>query len=282
MKKALFRLETYYAHKATDVEKSVLRYILDNPRKVCDMDIHSLAKEGYCSAATIVRICKKNDFKGFKELKLALMKDLKFNDELVESTFDKRETNDMKKLVQEILNDNIRSINNTYSLLDFGELTKMVELIDKARVIRLFGIGASFLVVKDLQQKLERVGKVSILHEDTHMALINSANIKADELAIVVSYSGKTSEILEMAQNIKKRGAKIIAITKYDNNKLMQMADYNLYVPVIEAPLRIGACSSRISQLCAVDTLFHTYVTLVKTDSMDNIISTKEMLPKEE
>ena len=91
MKKILFRLQSYYKYQATDIEKPVIRYILDNPRKVTAMDIHTLAKIGYCSAPTIVRICQKNGFKGFKDVKLAIMNELTFNEEIFRNKFIKNE-----------------------------------------------------------------------------------------------------------------------------------------------------------------------------------------------
>ncbi|MFM1571887.1 hypothetical protein EQF93_01075 [Helcococcus ovis] len=63
-----------------DVEKPVIKYILENIREITEMDIHTLAKKGYCSPVTIVRISKKIGFNGFKELKIALLNDINFND----------------------------------------------------------------------------------------------------------------------------------------------------------------------------------------------------------
>lgn len=103
MKKVIYRLQSYYDNQATEVEKPIIRYILDNPRDAVATDIHSLAKQGYCSAATIVRICKKNGFKGLRELKIALMEDINFNAELIReknSTMAIRE--DRKNLIREI------------------------------------------------------------------------------------------------------------------------------------------------------------------------------------
>lgn len=53
---------------------------MENIREITEMDIHTLAKKGYCSPATIVRISKKIGFNGFKELKIALLNDINFND----------------------------------------------------------------------------------------------------------------------------------------------------------------------------------------------------------
>lgn len=282
MKKVIYRLESYYTNQATDVEKSVIRYILDNIREVTEMDIHTLAKKGYCSPATIVRVCKKNGFLGFKDLKLALLNDINFNDELIRSNLTKCKISDGKEIVMEIFNENIRSLNNTYNLIDYDQIEKIVKLIDKSKVIRLFGIGASYLVAKDFQQKLERINKLTVLYEDTHLQLINSMNIEKGEIAIMISYSGQTHEILDMAKNIKLNNGKLISITKYSNNKLLSMSDYSLNVPNIEHNLRSAASSSRISQLIIIDVLYNTYLEMYKDEFLNKIIKTNEVLGKDE
>lgn len=282
MKKVIYRLESYYTSQATDVEKTVIKYILDNIRETTEMDIHTLAKRGYCSPATIVRISKKIGFRGFKELKIALLNDINFNDELVRSNLSNLKSSDEESIVREIFNENIRSLNNTYNLIDYDQISKIVKLIDESKVIRLFGLGASFLVAKDFQQKLERINKLTVLYEDTHLQMINSMNISKNEVAIVISYSGQTHEILEMARNIKLNNGILISITKYSNNKLFSMSDYSLNVPNIEKNLRAAASSSRISQLIIIDILYNTYLEMYKDEFLKRIIKTNEMLGKEE
>ena len=76
MKKGLYRLEVYYKQSATESEKEVLRFLINQTREAVEMDIHTMAKKCFCSPATIVRICKKNGFSGFKELKQALWNDM--------------------------------------------------------------------------------------------------------------------------------------------------------------------------------------------------------------
>lgn len=280
MKKVIYRLQTYYNNQATEVEKPVIRYILDNPREVISTDIHKLSRLGFCSAATIVRICKKNGISGYKDLKLALMNELNFNDNLIKDSVKAKNATGAPEIVNEIFNENIKAINNTYNLIDYEVVEKVVNLMKKAKVIRLFAIGASYLVAKDLQQKFERINKFSVLYEDTHLQIVNSNNATKDDLAIIISYSGETKELTSMAKNIKSNGCKIVSITQYSNNKLMSMADYNLFVPQIEKSLRIGAGSSRISQLSVVDYLYHLYLEIEDKKYMEKIIQTNKLLQK--
>lgn len=282
MKKALYRLESYYKQKATESERDVLVFLLNQTRDAVEIDIHSLAKKCYCSPATIVRICKKNGFKGFKDLKLALQNDLNFSQELEQANIQPSGSESLQKTIVNALNENIHAIQNTFSLLDFQELNSVVDLLANCRYAYLFGIGASFLVARDLQQKLERINKKTILYEDIHLQLVSSTNIENGEVAIIFSYSGLTKEIIEMAHNIKAHGGIIIAVTKYGSSKLISLSDYNLYVPRIEAPLRISASSSRISQLSVVDILYQAYLARVHNQSMDKIIATNKLLEKKE
>lgn len=282
MKKGLYRLEVYYKQSATESEKEVLRFLINQTREAVEMDIHTMAKKCFCSPATIVRICKKNGFSGFKELKQALWNDMNFSKQLMQVNLDAPSGEKIPNIVANVLNTNIMAIQNIYNLLDFDELDRIVALLLSQRYVYLYGIGASFLVAKDFQQKLERINKRTFLYEDIHLQLISSTNLEPGDVAIIVSYSGITKEIIEIAQNVKMCGGKIIAITKYGTNKLSSMSDFNLFVPMLEKPLRVGASSSRVSQLSVVDIVYNTYISLEKDKSMEKILSTNKLLEKKE
>ena len=282
MKKGLYRLEVYYKQSATESEKEVLRFLINQTREAVEMDIHTMAKKCFCSPATIVRICKKNGFSGFKELKQALWNDMNFSKQLMQVNLDAPSGEKIPNIVANVLNTNIMAIQNIYNLLDFDELDRIVALLLSQRYVYLYGIGASFLVAKDFQQKLERINKRTFLYEDIHLQLISSTNLEPGDVAIIVSYSGITKEIIEIAQNVKMCGGKIIAITKYGTNKHSSMSDFNLFVPMLQKPLRVGASSSRVSQLSVVDIVYNTYISLEKDKSMEKILSTNKLLEKKE
>lgn len=59
---------------------------------------------------------------------------------------------------------------------------------------------------------------------------------------------------------------------------MVKQGDYNLFVPQVEAPLRVAASSSRISQLTLIDILYHVYLQEGKESSMDKIIFLNKLL----
>ncbi|MFV0379368.1 MAG: MurR/RpiR family transcriptional regulator [Anaerorhabdus sp.] len=281
MKKALCKLEIFYAENASETEKGVARFFIDHPKRAIEMNTKELAKETFASTATIIRVAQKIGFDGLKDLKVALTNDLIFSSNMVNDTLDYSDNCDISKIALDTFNKNIEAIRKTYDLLNKDDLNTIVDYIIKSNHLYLFGYGASFVVAKDAQQKFERVGKKSILYEDGHMQLIAANNIEKNEVAIIFSYSGLTKEILQIAKIIKERSGIVVAITKYGSSKLISLSDYNLYVVNVEGLLRVGASSSRITQLTIVDTIFQLYLNKTKDVSMEKVLKTNDMLSKE-
>lgn len=144
--------------------------------------------------------------------------------------------------------------------------------MESARSIALFGIGASLLVAHDLQLKLLRLDMPAMLSDDLHTQLLCARNLGKDDLAIVVSYSGMTEDILRCARIARGNGATIISITRGSfESPLLALSDVVLGVAATEFVVRSGAMSSRIAQLNVVDVLFTAYVSSNYEKSMERL-----------
>ena len=87
--------------------------------------------------------------------------------------------------------------------------------------------------------------------------MTTSVLMQPGDVALAISYSGETKEVIICAQNAKKKGIPVIAITKASiNNNIADLSDVVLHVPEVEKSLREGAISSRISQLAIIDMLY--------------------------
>jgi DNA-binding MurR/RpiR family transcriptional regulator len=162
----------------------------------------------------------------------------------------------LETIVDKVTYKNIASLENTRKLIDTNILQACVDLIYGANTICLFGMGSSLLVAKDAYLKFLRMNKPCLINEDWHAQLLQARNIKKEDLAIVISYSGLTEEVLKCASTVKQKGAPIIAITRFEDSPLSRMADYNLSVAATEFIFRSGAMSSRIAQLNIIDILY--------------------------
>ncbi|MEF9960922.1 MAG: MurR/RpiR family transcriptional regulator [Niameybacter sp.] len=260
MKPVRTRLKEY-KRLASDSEKELIEYIQNHMDQVVKMSVHELAKEAYTSASTVIRLVKKIGFKGFKEFKQDLIAEITLRESTKipeQNELTKEEKS--KDIIDKITYRHIISIEETKSLIDLEVFETCIKLLTQAEQIYIFGIGASFLAAKDLQQKMMRVGKLSLAFEDYHLQILQARNMKPHDLAIVFSYSGQTEEMVKCSEQIKEVGATLISITRFGQSKVATLADHNLYIASNEPLRRSGAMTSRLAQLCMVDMLYLAYI----------------------
>lgn len=260
MKSVLVRIQEYSA-QASGAEKGVLRFLRENPEEAAGYSIKQLADRTFSSAATIVRLCRKMGFDGYKELQRSLLYESALRKESrrpVEQEI--RRDDSLEALVDKVTYKNIVSLDNTRKLVDLNILNKCVDLLEKSRTVYLFGLGSSLLVARDMYLKLLRVNKPCVICDDWHAQLLQARNIHKGDLAVIVSYSGLTEEMITCAREARSREAPVITISRFEPSPLVSLADYNLAVAATELIFRSGAMSSRISQLNMIDILYTAYV----------------------
>lgn len=243
----------------SNTEKKVADYFLDNEENVFNLPIAQLAQEAGVSKVAWVRFCKAIGYDGLKDLKKALFAQLnKKADETAaaEPFSDIREIVDTTTLIDSIKQNSIRAIQDTAELLDPVSLEKAAEVILNAKSVRIFGVGASAIVGEDLHSKLMRINKNSYFSYDHHIQLTYAANMTPEDVAVLISMSGKTREVLEVLTLAKQCGSPTIALTKYSRTPLALNADAVLYTSAPEITMRSGAMSSRLAQLMVIDALF--------------------------
>lgn len=232
-----------------------------DPRSAVDRNIRDLAVASHTSASTVVRFCRKLGCAGYKEFQRELVYELASMDGVNDVAMEDITPDDeAESVLKKVLRSDVRSMEATERLLDPHALEMCADAIASCRVACLFGIGASQLVARDLESKLSRVDKDCRLHEDWHAQLLMARNMHADDVAVIVSYSGLTQEMLAIARYAHARGAKVIAITRAVGSELADEADLVLGIASSEPLIRSGAMGSRMSQLLVVDALYAVFV----------------------
>lgn len=243
----------------SSAEKKVADYFLENIGDVFTTPIDELARQVGVSKVTWVRFCKSIGFDGLKDMKKSLYSELsgavERTEEAAEFT-DIREATDMAQLIRSVKRNSIRAIVDTEKLLAPAAVETAARAILAARSVRIFGVGASGIVGEDLYNKLLRIDRNVLFNRDLHIQLTYAANMTPEDVAVLISMSGSTREVLELLSLAKQHGAATIALTKFDRSPLAQRADTILYLSSPEVLPRSGAMSSRIAQMMAVDVLF--------------------------
>lgn len=260
MKSLLAYLQSYY-RQATEAEKEIITYWLQNPEKSSRLNIRELANETYTSTSSIIRLCQKLDFAGYKELRSALIYEAaireKENHRQIE---DLNKEDSLEHIIEKVTLRNITSLNSTAQNLDPKMIRECLHLMQQARAIYLFGMGTSLLAARDLYLKMLRINKLCLIHDEWHVQLLMAKNLGLEDLAILFSYSGMTHEMIQCARIIKESGGKLISVCGFEKSTIAKTADYNLAVVTNEHIFRSGAMSSRIAQLNVVDILFNAFI----------------------
>lgn len=243
---------------ASSAERNVIEYVQGNPRAVLSMTIRELADETFTSPSTIVRLCRKLGCDGYKQFQREIVLESATLHEHGDMALEEISASDSAaEIIRKVVQSDVRSIEATRRVLDAATLERCAEVVMSGRMVGIFGIGASLLVAHDLELKLTRIDKMCSVNDDWHNQRLMAKNMHPDDVAVVISYSGFTEEMIECARCARDRGARVIAITRVGNDAgLSRYADYVLGIASNEPLIRSGAMGSRMSQLIVVDALF--------------------------
>lgn len=274
MKSVLVKLREY-SNQASIIEKSIIGFILKNPRETSSMTVYQLADRAFSSPSSIIRMCQKIGFEGYKDFSKALIYELAVREHSHKA--EKKEitkADRIEEIVDKVTYKNIVSLEDTKSLMDYEVIRSCIELLRTCKNVCLFGMGSSLLVAKDAQLKFMRLDKRCTVNDDWHVQLLTARYMSPEDLGIIISYSGQTVEMIECAKAMKENGVKMISITRFGTSPIVELCDYNIFVAANEAIVRSGAMSSRMSQLNIIDILYTGYVNTQFEKSLEQISRT--------
>ncbi len=258
-------------------ERLVAKYLIDNYMDIKNIDGRKISKETYTSLSSVTRMCKRLGFKGFMELKMLLIEEIaNLNSENLSFENSDVEKNYSTKMIIDKLNKlSIESLKETKLLQDIDTIDKVVDLITKKSIMDFYGMGASHMVCLDAEYKFMRAGKLTNVYKAFDQQYIQALNSTDNNLAIIVSYSGMTKEMIDIADILKDKNIDTVSITRYSDNEVAKRCKYNLYVTSKEALKRSAAIYSRISMLNMIDVIYFKYFNEKYEDVSKRIIETK-------
>ena len=257
-------------------EAQVAAVILAKPDWTLAASTSQLAEAAGVSPATVVRFCRALGMSGYRELRTELARDLSRRTLELERSSVAEGTitldDSLTQMITKIAFHEARTIENTARAVDADELEAVASAISIAPRTALFGVGSSGLVASDLSEKLERIGLVCQHHQDTHMQLVHAALCKRPCVALGISFSGNTQEVVEALTVAQKHGATTVAMTGLPDSPVGRLADHVLVTSARETQVRAGAMSSRMAQLAVVDFLFARVAQLCM-DDLETLLS---------
>ncbi|MFG3418667.1 MurR/RpiR family transcriptional regulator [Micromonospora sp. NPDC049460] len=240
-------------------EQRVARLVVADPAGAARRTITDLATAAETSEATVIRFCRSVGMDGYPQLRIRLAAEAARRVEPPDARVvggDIPPGADLAQIIATIAFNDARAVEETAEQLDPAICEQVVEAIAGAGRIDVYGAGASGFVASDFQQKLHRIGRTAFYFPDVHTALTSAALLGRGDVAVGISHTGTTSDVVEVLEQARARGAATVALTNFPRSPITEVADFVLTTAARETTYRSGAMASRLAQLTVVDCLF--------------------------
>ena len=232
-------------------ERHIVDFIFANLRDVSSMGIVELGERTFTSTTTVKRLCRKLGIESYTDFRLQLSAEIasyaRMN--ILEGAKDPVDRYDA-------ISDIISKVIDTSNINSPEVIREVINLMRGAKRIDFYGIGPSNVVAVDAQIKCMRLGIPSSALSDGLSMRMNAKAYQDGALAFLISYTGETDTVIEVARVLNSVGTSSVSLTSFTENRLEKLCTHNLYVQSSESWNRLGGMSSRISTLNLLDVLF--------------------------
>jgi len=256
-------------------ERKVAEVILASPNTVIHASIAALAKQANISEPTVNRFCRRLDTKGYPDFKLHLAQSLATGTPYVNRNVDENDSAD--EYTEKIFESTMANLDLARKSLSGNSINRAVDLLTQANKISFFGLGASAVVAHDAQNKFFRFNVPVVYFDDILMQRMSAINSRQGDVVIVISHTGRTKSLVEVAHLAKENDATVIGITQ-NGTPLSKECHIILSIDVAEDTDLYMPMSSRIAQLVLVDILATGFTLRRGTKFRDNLKKVKDSL----
>lgn len=232
------------------VEKKIAAYVLENADAVTKMSVQQLAHTLGVAESSIVRFSKLAGCSGFAEFKLMLVKCAPRARRTILEELSPED--DAETVVRKVFSRNIDTLEHALELLDCEKIGRAVEWMHTAERIVFFGLGASASIAEDFYIRLMRIGMNAQAVTDAHLSQIVAGTLDRRAVAVGITHTGRTLEVVRALEKARACGAATIAITGFPQTPAEQAVDLCLE---LYSPEQLFV-SPRVAQVSLIDSLY--------------------------
>ena len=256
-------------------ERKVAEAILRDPSAATRYSIAALARAADVSEPTVNRFCRGFSATGFPDFKIRLAQSIATGTPYVGQNVEPDDT--VAEFADKIMLSTIASLDKARQSLDPKALGTVIDHLIQAKQISFFGMGGSASVALDAQHKFFRFNIPVTSYDDALMQRMVAAGAQVGDVIVLISYTGRTKEAVEIAKVARANGATVIGITNPES-PLAECCTAVLGVTAPEDTEVYMPMSSRIIHLTVIDILA-TGVTLKRgKDFLSHLKKIKESL----
>ena len=242
-------------------EQRVAKLLLSDPRSFATLPVSELAERSQVSKPTVVRFCRSVGYDGLADFKRKLAGSVNEGVPFVHrSVDDDDKTGD---IVVKVIDNAVAAMLCYRNAAASQSVELAIQALAAAgragRRIEFYGVGNSGIVAQDAQHKFFRLGVSATAVSDGHLQVMSATMLKPGDCAVVISNSGRSRDLLDVADLARKNGATVIAITA-SGSPLARQAQHSAHHILLAADHpedadRYSPMVSRLLHLLIIDIL---------------------------
>ncbi len=233
-------------------DRKVADAILADPRRFLTATVAETALLADVSQPTVIRFCAAIGCGGFQDFKLRLAQALALGTPATHSAL--LDTDGAEEIFDKIFDYTITSLDWARNRIDKTHLAHAVDLLAAANRIEFFGFGASGIVAQDAAQKFPLFGVPCGAQMDAHQQIMVASLLGPQDVAVVISNTGSTRSLFEIADIARGNGAKVIGLIG-NTAPLMAHCDVTILIETLDNTDVYTPTISRIAALTVIDVL---------------------------
>ena len=196
-------------------EQRVARLVLSDPRSFATLPVGELAERAHVSKPTVVRFCRSVGYDGLADFKLKLAGTVNEGVPFVHRAVD--DDDKAGDIVVKVVDNAVSAMLKYRNSAAAGAVEQAIALLAEAgrqgKRIEFYGVGNSGIVAQDAQHKFFRLGVHAAAVSDGHVQVMSATMLGPGDCAVIVSNSGRSRDLLDVAQIAHRKGAAVIVIT---------------------------------------------------------------------
>ncbi len=262
-------------------QQRLARYLLDNVATASDLSITDLAEEAGVSVGTVSLLCRRLGLRGYQDLRLGLAREaVSLSIAGGDTGAPKNGASDdpLAAAIEQVFGSGLDALAQTAQQIDRAVVRQAVKVIRRARKVEWVGVGSAGLVAAEGALKLRKLGVDSVAHFDNHQQVMSASLLDEQDVLIVVSHSGRTTDVLESVRVAHEGGAKVIAITGVAASPLAREAQVLLATVSYDTAFQVEPMASTLAQMAMVQVLFLAYLTEAGPEAEHHLARTQAAL----
>ncbi|MEI8325720.1 MAG: glucokinase, partial [Betaproteobacteria bacterium] len=233
-------------------EQRVADHVLAHPHSALNDPIAQIARDATVSQPTVIRFCRSMGCEGLSDFKLRLASGLTGTMPVTHTQVTGEDS--MLELGVKVLSNTASAILQVRDHLNRDAIDRAVRLIAAAQRVEFYAVGHYGNVADDAQFKFLRVGVSSASYTIPQLQGLAANLLHPGVVAVVISSSGRVTELMDVVEKARARGASVVAITA-SQSPLARKADVALMVDHQEDMATQLPMISRILHLLMIDIL---------------------------